>query len=54
MNRVKLDGRELQIEKAKGEKNDKFKDPEELKKLIKGSEIKTIFVKNLPYNLKEE
>lgn len=54
MNRTKLDNRELDIQKAKGEKNDKFKNPEELKNLIKGSEIKTIFVKNLPYDCKEE
>jgi len=27
---------------------------EELKEIIKGSELKTIFIKNLPYELKEE
>lgn len=39
---------------AKGERKDRFKDPEELKKEIKGSDLKTLFVKNLPYDTTEE
>lgn len=51
---LNLDNRRIVIEMAKGEKERPGKSIEEMKKMLKGSELKTIFVKNLPYDLKEE
>ena len=53
LNKTNLDNRYLTIDLAKGEKEKKIPNPEDLKKKINTKTV-TIFIKNLSYNLKED